>query len=153
MEAIIVAAPAKRRLVLTVLAETGARVSEVCNLEWSDVDQAGERFRVRTGKTAAARRWVPISSELVAEIVRETPPDDRTGRIFPGVTPAVVQNVMKRACQSAGIPHFHPHDLPHRWISVQHKRGVPMTEISAHVGHSRTSLTWDTYSHVMIDEE
>jgi hypothetical protein len=40
----------------------------------------------------------------------------------------------------------------HRWISLQVKRGVPITEISAHVGHSRSSLTLDTYSHVMLDD-
>jgi integrase len=86
------------------------------------------------------------------EIVTGTPPDDRTGRVFPGVTPAVVQNVMTRACKNAGIPHYHPHDLRHRWISVQHKRGVPTVETSARVGHSRPSLTWDTYTHVIVDD-
>jgi hypothetical protein len=32
------------------------------------------------------------------------------------------------------------------------KEGVPITEIAAHVGHARKSLTLDTYSHVLLDE-
>jgi hypothetical protein len=32
------------------------------------------------------------------------------------------------------------------------KRGVPVTEIAAHLGHARNSLTLDTYSHVLLDD-
>jgi integrase len=53
---------------------------------------------------------------------------------------------MRRSCESAGIAHYSPYDLRHRWISVQVKRGVPMTEIAAAVGHSKTALTWNTYT-------
>ena len=60
---------------------------------------------------------------------------------------------MRRACVRAGVAHYHPHDLRHRWISLQVKRGVPITEIAAHVGHSKTSLTLDTYAHVLLEEE
>jgi len=50
---------------------------------------------------------------------------------------------MARGCQSAGIAHYHPHDLRHRWASLQVKRGVPITEIAAHLGHSRQAVTLD----------
>jgi hypothetical protein len=32
------------------------------------------------------------------------------------------------------------------------REGVPITNIAAHVGHSRKSLTLDTYAHALIDE-
>jgi len=35
---------------------------------------------------------------------------------------------------------------------VKLREGVPITEIAAHVGHSRTSLTLDTYAHVLLNE-
>jgi hypothetical protein len=35
---------------------------------------------------------------------------------------------------------------------MQVKRGVPITEIAAHVGHSSSKLTLDTYAHVMVDD-
>ena len=60
--------------------------------------------------------------------------------------------MMTRACQRAGVAAYSPHDLRHRWISVQVARGVPVTDICAHVGHANKALTLDTYSHVLIDD-
>jgi integrase len=59
---------------------------------------------------------------------------------------------MTRACQSAGLAHYSPHDFRHRWISLQVKRGVPITEISAIAGHSQNAVTWNVYSHVLLDD-
>ena len=57
-----------------------------------------------------------------------------------------------RACKSAGIALYSPHDLRHRYASVQVARGVPVTNVTAQLGHNRKSLTLDTYSHVLLDE-
>ena len=38
-------------------------------------------------------------------------------------------------------------------MSVWHREGVPFREIAARAGHSRTSLTADTYTHVLLAEE
>jgi integrase len=142
------------RLLLTTLAETGMRVGEACELEWRDVDEAGTRFRIRHGKTAAARRWVAVPDDLMAEITRSAPPDDRgpATRVFPGATVGAVGSAVDRACKNAKIAHYHPHDLRHRWASLQVARGVPITMISAQLGHSSKALTLDTYSHVLLDE-
>ncbi len=59
---------------------------------------------------------------------------------------------MTRSCRAAGIPHFSPHDLRHRYASVKISEGVPVTELAAQLGHSRKSLTLDTYSHVLVDK-
>ena len=59
---------------------------------------------------------------------------------------------MSRACTAAGIPHFHPHDLRHRYASVKVAEGVPVTNLAAQLGHSRKSLTLDTYSHVVLHD-
>jgi integrase len=151
---IIATVPPRWRLPLRVLAETGLRVGELRDLEWRDVDLASSRFRIRGGKTKAARRWVPVP-EAVMEAVAETcPPDDRTPvrRVFAGFTPDVAKNVMARACKAAGIAHYHPHDLRHRYASVQVARGVPVTELAAALGHTKKSMTLDVYSHVLLDE-
>lgn len=72
--------------------------------------------------------------------------------MFVGFTPDVAKNVMARTCKAAGIPHFHPHDLRHRYASVQIGRGVPVTQVAAQLGHSKKSLTLDVYSHVLLEE-
>jgi integrase len=153
VETIIATIPKRWRLPLRVLAETGMRVGEAHDLEWGDVDETGNRFRIRKGKTAAARRWVAMPEALMREIADTCPREDRTAerRVFPGFTPDVAKNVMARACKTAGIVHRHPHDLRHRYASVQIARGVPVTTVAAQLGHSRKSLTLDTYSHVVLD--
>ncbi len=152
--AIIVNAPARWRLALTTLAETGMRVGELHELEWRDVDEANSRFRIRAGKTRAARRWVAVPADLMEEVSRSAPPDDRSAerRVFPGATPAAVNSVIGRACKAAKIAHWSPHDLRHRYASVQVANGVPVTTLAAQLGHSRKSVTLDVYSHVLLND-
>ena len=38
----------------------------------------------------------------------------------------------------------------HRYASVKLRDGVPVTDLAAQPGHSRKSLTLDTYSHVLV---
>jgi integrase len=68
----------------------------------------------------------------MVEIQETCPPDDRTAerRVFPGFTPDVAHSVMARACVAAGIAHFHPHDLRHRYASVKIAEGVPVTDLA-----------------------
>lgn len=107
------------------------RIGEAHALEWQDVDVSGSRFRVRHGKTAAASRFVAVPAALMDEIAAATPPDDRTPerRVLGGFTPDTARNVMRKACNSAGVAHFHPHDLRHRYASVKIAEGVPVTQV------------------------
>jgi integrase len=151
--AIIEHVPERWRLSLRMLEQTGMRVGELAQLEWRDVDVAGSRFRIRQGKTATARRWVGAPAWLMVEVQETCPPDDRLceRRVFQGFSADVAKNVMARACKAAGIPHFHPHDLRHRYASVKLREGVPVTDLAAQLGHSKKSMTLDTYSHVLVD--
>jgi Phage integrase family len=63
-----------------------------------------------------------------------------------------VPNPPTAAEVAAGIANYSPHDLRHRFISVKIREGVPVTQVAAHVGHSRKSPTLDTYAHVLIDD-
>ncbi len=152
VDAILEHSPPRWRLALRTLEQTGMRVGELASLEWRDVDQAESRFRIRQGKTATARRWVAVPAWLMEEVAATCPPDDRVPerRVFVGFSPDVAKNVMARACKAAGIPHFHPHDLRHRYASVKVAEGVPVTQLAAQLGHSKKSLTLDTYSHVLL---
>jgi integrase len=154
VDAIISHSPPKWRLPLRVLEQTGMRVGELHDLEWRDVDLLESRFRIRNGKTATARRWVAVPVPIMEAIAETCPPDDRTAerRVFPGFSPDVAKNIMARASRAAGIPHFHPHDLRHRYASVKIRDGVPVTDLSAQLGHAKKSLTFDVYSHVLLDE-
>jgi integrase len=151
--------PRRWRLPLIVLEQTAMAVGEAHTLTWGDVDVDGGRFRLRRANVKAQirsrARWVQLPEWLMPLIDATCPPDDRTAerRVFPGFTPDVAKNVMARACKAAGIPHYHPHDLRHRRLSLWHGQGVPAKELAARAGHSKASITLDTYSHVMpLDE-
>jgi integrase len=154
VEAIVANVKPRWRLPLRTLKQSGMRIGELSALEWRDVDIADSRFRIRSGKTAAARRWVAVPAWLTVEIQATCPPDDRTPerRVFEGLTGDSLGNAMERACKAAGIPHFSPHDLRHRYASLKLREGVPVTDLAAQLGHSKKSMTLDTYSHVLIDE-
>jgi integrase len=153
VDAIIHHSPRRWHLPLHVLEQTGMRVGELRDLEWRDIDLAESRFRIRNGKTKTARRWVAVPEAIMDAIADTCPPDDRTAerRVFPGFSPDVAKNVMARACKAAGIPHFHPHDLRHRYASLKLREGVPVTDLAAQLGHAKKSLTFDVYSHVLLD--
>jgi integrase len=102
------------------------RVGELCDLEWRDVDLVESGFRIRKGKTATARRWVSVPV-LLMEAIRGGVPARRPHaerRVFPGFPPDTARSVVARACKAAGIAHFHPHDLRHRYASVKIAEGV-----------------------------
>jgi len=153
VDTIIANVPARWRLPLRVLEQTGMRIGELTALAWGDVDETGLRFRVKAGKTAAARRWVQVPEWVMIEVAGLCPREDRTPdrRVFLGFSADVAKNVMARACKAAGIVHRHPHDLRHRYASIQISRGVPVTTVAAQLGHSRKSMTLDVYSHVMVE--
>jgi integrase len=60
---------------------------------------------------------------------------------------------MRRGCQAAGLALYSPHDLRHHDASVKVREGVPVTDLAARLGHARKSMTLDTYSHVLLEDD
>jgi integrase len=143
-------------LPMIVMEQTAMRVDEVVSLVWADVDVAERKFRLRSGETKTRKaRWVQVPDWLMDEIEFTCPLDDRTAerRVFIGLTDSAVRHAMARACVASKIPHFHPHDLRHRRLSLWHGQGVPLAELAKRAGHSKASKTLDVYSHEMpLDE-
>jgi integrase len=83
-----------------------------------------------------------------------TPREDRDPEapVFPGVTQARMRTDLGRACRASGVARFGLHDLRHRRLSLWHREGVPAAEAAKRAGHARSSVTLDTYSHVLVDD-
>jgi integrase len=156
--AILDETPARWPLPLVTIEQTAMTVGETASLVWGDVDVAESRFRLKRrnvkGNRSARARWVQVPRWLMDVIESTCPFEDRTAVrvVFPGFTADAAKNVMARACKAAGIPHFHPHDLRHRRISLWHDQGIPARQLAERAGHSRPSMSLDVYSHVLIDE-
>lgn len=154
LAALMQAITPRHRFALRVIEATGLRVSELQRLTWGDVDVAQGRIRVVGSKTHAARRWVPLEDQVLEELVESCPHEDRrAGRpVVPGFNDQTFRQALARASRDAGTVTFSPHDLRHRYISLLVHAGVPAPIIGQIVGHARSSVTLDTYSHVMVDE-
>lgn len=150
--AILERVPARGLLALAVLEQGGTRISETASLTFGDFDESGRRLRLKRENTKSGRaRWVALPDWLAEAIARSCPREDRTPdrRLFPGVTSGKARDWMRRACRSAGIPHFTPHDLRHRRVSLWFGQGIPVKDVQERAGHSRASMTLDVYAHGM----
>lgn len=144
---------------LVTIEQTGMALGEVEALSWGDVDVSGGRFRLRRATVKAGirarARWVTVPSWLMELLEESCPLEDRVAdrRVFPGFNGPSFRVAMGRACKTAKIPHYHPHDLRHRRISLWVGSGLSPVEAAARAGHTKSSMTLDVYSHVMpLDE-
>jgi len=147
--------PARYRLPLLVLDATGMRVGELEALTWGDVDEPRQRWRISQAVAKTGRaRWVTVQESLFNATIELLPREDRTPerRVFQGVTADRLRTAITRACTTAGVPAFSPHDLRHRRISLLHLGGVPWARIGEHVGQRNLAVTANTYTHVLTDE-
>lgn len=56
---------------------------------------------------------------------------------------------MKEELQKNVLPYYRPYDMRHSNASIMLAHGVPITTVSQRLGHSRTSITLDVYSHAL----
>lgn len=59
---------------------------------------------------------------------------------------------LRRLCEAAGVPVLNIHALRHTFTSVLAATGAPVEVLSAHLGHSKASVTRDIYRHVFDSE-
>ncbi len=157
--------PADRRLLYVFLEQDGGRIGEHIAFTWGDVDVESSRIlaapKIVKGRRGRRKpRWVQIPEWLMKVLLDTCPPGDRVGTrpLFPWLHSVkhpiqAANKTMTTACKAAGIPHFHPHDLRHRRISLWHGQGIPARTIGDRVGQRQIAVTLDTYTHVMpLDE-
>jgi integrase len=155
-EAIVEALGAKWKLLFITIEQGALRLGEAVHLRWADVDAAGLRLRLPKSATKRDRaRWVYLPEWLMQAIEETCPLEDRVPerKVFQGITEASAYQAMSRACKNAKVPHYHPHDLRHRRITIWHQSGVPARELAERAGHARPSMSLDVYSHVMPSDE
>jgi integrase/recombinase XerC len=145
--------------VLEMLYATGVRVSELCGLDLTDVDQARRVIRV-FGKGAKERSvpyGVPAQRALDAWVRAGRPVlADLTGpALFVGVRggrlqPTVVRRIVTAAARAAGLPHTSPHDLRHSAATHLLDGGADLRAVQDLLGHASLSST-QIYTHVSTE--
>jgi integrase len=142
-------------LAALVLDATGARVGELEAARVGDLDETRRAWLVRAAIAKTRRpRWVTLPDDLYDALLARLPARedrDADAPLFPDATADRLRMAVGRACRDSGTPHFSPHALRHRRISLLHRCGVSWAEIGERVGQRSRLVTADTYSHAMID--
>lgn len=171
------ACPRRYRPLLVTGAYTGMRLSEVLGLSWDDVDFAAGVIHVRhqlargrrgvpphriPPKTRACVREIPLLPQLAA-VLRQ---HKRCSRFTSGsdyvfgtaggtafLHHNVSKRVLRRAAADAGLDRDERrvrfHDLRHTFAShLIIDIRLDVVQVSRILGHARTSMTLDTYTHL-----
>lgn len=110
--------------------ETAMRAGEIAALRWEDVFAERRFLKVGAGKTAAARRDVPLSSEAL-RILAQLPHDCEL--VF-GLTTGQIDALFRKARARAMIDDLHFHDFRHTAITRLAKR-LDVLALARMVGH------------------
>ena len=150
---------------------TGLRRGELCGLMWSDFDEKkgtlsirrtlhgkeGGGYYVGDTKTGTGRRIIKLPPSTV-QLLTERKRAAISQWIFPNpihpedpVMPNSDYNRMKKLLAGAGLPRMRFHDLRHTFATHALTSGVDAKTLSGILGHTKTSFTLDTYTHVTGD--
>ena len=156
----------------------GMRRGEVCGLRWIDVDfergllhvkntrtKAGGTVIEKGPKTEKSERTFCMPQE-VAEVLQRTLMEQQavqkkhkrynnSGYVVTkhDGTPFSVNylsDIYHDHVRKMGLPPCRFHDLRHSFASIANSVGVPMTEISATMGHSNLATTYSVYTHEFV---
>jgi integrase/recombinase XerC len=146
------------RAVLEMLYATGVRVSELCGLDLTDIDDARRVVRV-FGKGAKERAvpfglpaqralddWLRLGRPVLSPATQAVFVGVRGGRI----QQTVVRRIVAAAARAAGLPHTSPHDLRHSAATHLLDGGADLRAVQDLLGHASLSST-QIYTHVSTE--
>jgi len=159
---------------------TGMRLGELRGLRWKDIDLEagiiaisqiiGPGGEPTTPKTAGSRRKIPIDPETIAVIRlhRKRQLEERMANglvwlsdddyVFSAkkgtpLAEGTVEEAFKEVQRKSGVPPIRFHDLRHTHATFLLRQGVHPKIVAERLGHSKVSITLDTYSHVLPDSQ
>lgn len=150
------------KLIVSLLYETGCRVSEVCHIRISDIDLEHKSIVV-TGKGNKIRTvFFQAETKYLIQEYLKSRKDADSPYLFTGachrtnadrpLTPATIERAVGRLAKAAGLKvHCTPHTLRHTYATDMLKRGGDITHIQKLLGHSSTDTTM-IYANVNMDD-
>jgi integrase len=170
LRALLAAVPDEWRLLVTLLAQAGLRISEALPLRWQDVGFGKRRLRVRRSlsrgqigppKSRYGRRDVPLTKGMARALwnARKRPGIDASDEalIFPArdggfLDRGQVYRVVKAAAKRAGVPWAGLHTLRHTCATILFRRGWNAKQVQVFLGHHSPAFTLATYIDLLEDD-
>jgi integrase len=136
------------RLVIEMLARTGLRVGEFCQLDADAITTIGDTnwLRVPVGKLHTDR-YIPLHPILIElhTAWRDWAGPDDTGLLITNngqpLNRYSVSRAVARCARIAGIGHVHPHQLRHTLATQAINNGMSLEAIAAMLGHRSMRMT------------
>ncbi|WML56675.1 site-specific integrase [Neobacillus sp. PS2-9] len=163
--------------IMYAAAHTGMRKSELIGLTWKNVDFHTQRLYIRQTITEAngqyffnsipkneKPRGIKLTAELAKLLGSLKEEHEKQKKILGDgfnphnlvfcnskgniMAPSEISRALKRAIKAANLPDIRFHDLRHSHATILLQANVHPKIVSARLGHSKISVTMDTYSHL-----
>ena len=152
----------RNRAIILLLAKTGMRNKEICNLKLLDIDWQRKEITIQNSKHNKTR-IIPVDDEML------------TGRTYPSLknyikywrmntskhyifttkngrmTPNYLRNIIRNTARKTGISWIHPHSFRHYAATNLLRAGVNIRVVQAILGHSSIRTTGG-YLHVIEND-
>lgn len=159
--------------VMTVLAlTTGMRIGEICGLKWEDVDFEKGIITVRrtvqrivndngtsyinigSPKSETSKRDViilDITKLVLSDYKKYLNIGSESLFVLGGskpTEPRTLRQAYSRFLRKIGVEYIRPHTLRHTFCTYSISNGCDIKTVSKLLGHSKTDITLDTYTHI-----
>jgi integrase len=150
----------------------GFRKGELQALTYADIDPIkkevsinktlttklkGTEYYISSPKTKSSNRILPIPNDIFERIEKNMQKYQKYTNysdlffIFGGITPFKDTNISNKNIQYSKLANLRTiriHDFRHSCASLLINQNMPITLVSKYLGHSKVSVTLDTYSHM-----
>jgi len=145
----------RNKLLLSVMWQTGARVSEVLAITIKDIDFYGKTIKlINLKRKKQTWKIIPVKDSLIGQLgvyiaSNRLSPNDR---LFP-ITRFRADQIIRQAVKEAGLPPElrHCHVLRHSFAVHCLRSGVPITTVQKWLGHSSVLNTL-VYTQITAEE-
>ena len=154
----------------------GLRRSEARGLQWSHIDfknhtltiaqqvlnlarnNASSSWYIASPKTKSSNRTIPIPEVLLKDLAELKKSNERFSKfkqtwfVFGDDVPITYHQIYSRNnnyCKKAGLRHIRIHDFRHSCASALISASAPIIAVSNYLGHSETTETLETYTHLV----
>lgn len=117
----------------------------------------GEKWTISTPKTKGSNRVLPITKQLSQDLktlynkYSKFHAFNNNWFVFGGIRPIpenTITNKKNKFCELAKVKKIRIHDFRHSCASLLINNGANITIVSKFLGHSKISITLDTYTHM-----
>ncbi len=147
----------KERAIVELLLSSGVRVSELVDLEVSDIDFNNRSVRIKHGKGDKER--VTYVNDLTHSYLVKYLMDSgiETGALFQTnhhkYTPSGIRTMLNRLAKRAKVENVHPHRFRRTFATTLASRGMDIQDIKTLMGHTdiNTTMLYVTSSDIKVN--